>query len=245
MNLLIRFSYNGSNYFGFQKQNNKKTIQGEIEEVLSKIFNYEIKINGSGRTDAKVHAINQYANFKVDELKYDLDDIKYKLNKMLFSDIYIKEIKTVDDEFNARLSAKRKIYEYYVTNKKENITFYKDLLTQINFDIDLDKMEYIKKYFIGEHNFMNFTAKPEDFSNFIRTIYSIKIEKLDNDIYKLRFEGNGFMTYEVRMIVANIVLFSSNKIGEDEIKNKLNSQIRDITSYCFPPEGLYLYDVIY
>lgn len=245
MNILIRFSYNGSNYFGFQKQNNKKTIQGEIEKVLSKIFNSEIKITGSGRTDAKVHAINQFANFKVETIKYDLDDIKYKMNKMLPSDIFIKEIKEVEDDFNSRLSSHKKIYEYYVTNKKENITFYKDLISQVNFDIDLVKMNYIRELFVGEHNFMNFTAKPEDFQNFIRTIYSINIAKDDKDIYKLRFEGSGFMTYQIRMIVANIVMFSAGKITEKEIRNKLNSDTRDITSYCFPPEGLYLYDVIY
>ena len=82
INLLLRFSYDGSNFYGFQKQPNFRSVQQELENVLSKLFNKEIKIYGSGRTDAKVHALNQYANFFIDKLNYDLNDLKYRLNKM-------------------------------------------------------------------------------------------------------------------------------------------------------------------
>ena len=114
MNILLVFSYNGSKFYGYAKQPNKRTVQEEVESCLSRLFNTEIKINASGRTDAKVHAIRQYANFHIEEnqLKFDIENLKYRLNKMLPNDIYILEAKEVENEFHARFAAILKVYEY-------------------------------------------------------------------------------------------------------------------------------------
>ena len=111
MNICLVFSYNGSKLFGYQKQPNKRTVQEEIESCLSRLFNEEIKIYASGRTDAKVHAIRQYANFIIEDekLKFELENLKYRLNKMLPNDIYILEVLEKDSEFNARFAAILKI----------------------------------------------------------------------------------------------------------------------------------------
>ena len=249
MNILLTFSYNGIKFNGYQKQPNKRTVQEEIESCLSRLFNKEIKIYASGRTDAKVHAIRQYANFFIeqDDLKFDLENLKYRLNKMLPNDIYIHEINEKENEFNARFAAILKIYEYKFTYKKYHDVFKNGLITEINEidPIDLNILKEVKDLFIGTHCYKNFTSKVEDKDNFVRTIYDIEFKENNDNSYSLIFKGNGFMMYQVRMIVANIIMASQGKIKVEEIKKLLTQEERNITNYCFPPEGLYLVDVKY
>lgn len=249
MNICLVFSYNGSKFFGYQKQPNKRTVQEEIESCLSRLFNEEIKIYASGRTDAKVHAIRQYANFIIEEekLKFELENLKYRLNKMLPNDIYILEVLEKDSEFNARFAAISKIYEYKFTYKKYHDVFKNGLITEINEveQLDLNILNEVKNLFIGTHCFKNFTSKVEDKDNFVRTIFDIEFKENDDNSYSLIFKGSGFMMYQVRMMVANIVMAAIRKIPLDDVKNFLNQKERNITNYCYPPEGLYLVDVKY
>lgn len=249
MNICLVFSYNGSKFFGYQKQPNKRTVQEEIESCLSRLFNEEVKIYASGRTDAKVHAIRQYANFIIEEekLKFELENLKYRLNKMLPNDIYILDVLEKDSEFNARFAAILKIYEYKFTYKKYHDVFKNGLITEINEveQLDLNILNEAKNLFIGTHSFQNFTSKVEDKDNFVRTIFDIEFKENDDNSYSLIFKGSGFMMYQVRMMVANIVMAAIGKISLDEVKNLLNQKERNITNYCYPPEGLYLVDVKY
>ena len=249
MNICLVFSYNGIKFFGYQKQPNKRTIQEEIESCLSQIFNENINIHASGRTDAKVHAIRQYANFIIDDnkLKFDLDNLKYRLNKMLPNDIYIHEILEKDLEFNARFAAILKIYEYKFTFKSNHDVFKNGLITEINEgkDLDLELLKQTKDLFIGTHCFKNFTSKVEDKNDFIRTIYDIEFKINDDRTYSLVFKGNGFMMYQVRMLAANIIMTAIGKLDFNEVQELLTKQERTITNYCYPPEGLYLVDVKY
>lgn len=247
MNILMVFSYNGIKFSGYQKQPERRTVQEEIESVLSRILNKEIKINASGRTDAKVHAIRQHANFIIDndDLKFDLDLLKYKLNKMLPNDIYISEIKEVENEFHARFAAILKIYEYKFTYKSNHDVFKNGLITEVADEVNFDILNQVKQLFIGTKCFKNFTSKPDDKDNFVRTIYDIEFKDNGDKTYSLIFKGSGFMMYQIRMMAANIVLAASGKIPVSEIENLLTSEERTITNYCFPPEGLYLVDVKY
>ncbi len=113
MRYLMTFSYDGTNFYGYQKQKNKRTVQDEIENVLSKINDKKISISASGRTDAGVHAINQKAHFDSSN-EYDTDRLKHSMNKMLPDDIYIKNIKLVNDDFHARFNVTRKKYVYKI-----------------------------------------------------------------------------------------------------------------------------------
>ena len=249
MNICLVFSYNGIKFFGYQKQPNKRTVQEEIESCLSQIFNENINIHVSGRTDAKVHAIRQYANFIIDDnkLKFDLDNLKYRLNKMLPNDIYIHEILEKDLEFNARFAAILKIYEYKFTFKNNHDVFKNGLITEINEgkDLDLELLKQTKDLFIGTHCFKNFTSKFEDKNDFVRTIYDIEFKTNDDRTYSLVFKGNGFMMYQVRMLAANIIMTAIGKLDFNEVKELLTKQERTIKNYCYPPEGLYLVDVKY
>lgn len=244
MNLLLNFSYDGTNFYGYQKQPNKRTVQGEIEKVLSTLFQEEVKIYASGRTDAKVHALNQYANFKIEHLKFDIKDLCYRMNKLLPNDIVIKKISIVDDNFHARFNAKYKVYEMLINFKEKN-PFYRNYVVDSFSNVSIKKCKEIAKYFIGRKNFMNYCSKEEDENNFIRTIKKIKIFK-KNGVLHMIFVGDGFMTYQIRMISANILLYGENKISKDEIIKRLNFvDKRDVSPYCLSAEGLYLVNVIY
>lgn len=242
MNVLINITYSGINFNGYQIQPNQRTVQGEIEGILAKIFNTEVKVTASGRTDKGVHALHQYVNFELPK-EMDLELLKYKFNKLLPDDIKVNWIKEVPSSFNARLSAIEKHYKYIIQINTRNP--FKSGFVWPYFDkINLKKIEEIIKVFEGTHCFKNFTSKKEDKLNFKRNISKIEVSQYD-EMLELDFTGSGFMKYQVRMLVANIMAYSSGKITKTEIKKLLNAEERTITNLCAPGDGLYLVDVKY
>lgn len=236
-------SYKGTNYYGWQKQVGFISVQTKIEEVLSQIYDTQITILGSGRTDAGVHALKQYFHFIVDKEK-DLNQLTYAVNKMLPDDIQIISFRIVDDDFHARYSAKRKIYEYRILLQNKDVFNY-DLAYLYPMDLDIDLLSKALKLFEGEHNYQDFTSKEEDEGNFIRTIYKVDI-KQDNKLLTIKFEGNGFMRYQIRNMVGTAIAVASKKEAISFISNHLkNTENREIVAYKAPAVGLYLVDVLY
>ena len=243
MKILGICSYKGTNYYGWQKQVGFISVQSKIEEVLSQIYDIAITITGSGRTDAGVHAYKQYFHFLTEKEK-DLKQLTYAMNKMLPEDIHILSLEKVDDDFHARYSAKRKIYEYDILLKNKEVFNY-DLAYLYPMDLDIDLLKEALKLFEGEHNYQDFTSKEEDEGNFVRTIYSIEVNK-ENDLVKIRFEGNGFMRYQIRNMVGTAIAVANKKEDISFIKYHLESnKKREIIAYKAPAMGLYLVDVIY
>lgn len=245
MRILAKVSYKGTCYQGWQKQINAPTIQEEIEKVLSKILNTPISIFGSGRTDAGVHAVNQAFHFDINK-SVDLDKLKYSVNSLLPKDIYINSFEFVPDTFHARYLIKKKIYKYIIHMSNRDV-FQNDLKATIYERIDINKLKEALNKFIGKHNFMNFTSKEEDETDFVREIYNIETEldEVNNDII-ITFTGNGFMRYMIRYIVGTSIVISQNKEDISFIDDRLDSnKSRNIVSYKAPAEGLYLLDVIY
>ena len=243
MKILGICSYKGTNYYGWQKQVGFISVQSKIEEVLSQIYDTAITITGSGRTDAGVHAYKQYFHF-VTEKDKDLKQLTYAMNKMLPEDIHILSLEKVDDDFHARYSAKRKIYEYDILLKNKEVFNY-DLAYLYPMDLDIDLLKKALKLFEGEHNYQDFTSKEEDEGNFVRTIYSIEVNK-ENDLVKIRFEGNGFMRYQIRNMVGSAIAVANKKEDISFIKYHLEgNKKREIIAYKAPATGLYLVDVIY
>ncbi len=243
MKILGICSYKGTNYYGWQKQVGFISVQSKIEEVLSQIYDTPISITGSGRTDAGVHALKQYFHFIVEKEK-DLKQLAYSMNKMLPEDIHILSLEKVDDDFHARYSAKRKIYEYDILLKNKEVFNY-DLAYLYPMDLDIDLLKESLKLFEGEHNYQDFTSKEEDEGNFIRTIYAIEVNQ-DNDLIKIRFEGNGFMRYQIRNMVGAAIAVANKKEDISFIKYHLgDKKNREIIAYKAPAVGLYLVDVKY
>ena len=256
MKYKINFSYDGTNYYGYAKQVDKITIQEEIETKLSKILNTAIKIYASGRTDKKVHAVEQVADFSIDK-EVDCNKLKIQLNKLLNTDIHINYIQKVSDNFSSRFSVKKKTY-IYIINPAEPTPFLRNyefinpaeptpFLRNYEFfenRIDLNKIKECLSLFKGKHNFQNFTSKESDENNFIRTIYDFKI-LVRNGKYIFKITGNGFMKYMVRKIIGVLIEIGKGNLTKEFIKENLDVTSRNIVTYTAEPQGLYLFKIYY
>lgn len=243
MRYLITFSYDGSKYYGYQKQPNKITVQGEIERVLTQInSNNDVSVSASGRTDSGVHALNQKAHF---DLNFDIpvEKLKNSMNKMLSESIYIKNVEKVTDMFHARFDVKRKKYTYKINVGEYNPIEY-NYIYQYNEELNIEKMNQAIKYFIGEHDFTSYTKDADQKENCIRTIYNAYIEE-KNGIISITFEGNGFLRYMVRNMVGSLIEVGSNKRKIDDIQIILLNKDRKTAGITAPSNGLYLVDVYY
>lgn len=238
-------SYKGTSFCGWQKQSVSKlpSVEVTIEKVISRILNKETKIYGSGRTDAKVHALGQ--TFHFDSAKeLDVERFAHSCNELLPEDIRILSVKKVEDDFHARFNAKGKTYIYKIRNAKVSSPFKSDLEYTLAQPLDIEKMVEASKAFIGKHNFQNFTSKEEDDAGFVRDISSIEISK-ENDEIIISMTGNGFMRYMVRMIVGNLIQVGLCKLAKEDILKILEDPVRKPSSYKAPGYGLYLKEVFY
>ncbi len=240
MRYFMRFSYNGSKFNGFQKQVDKRTVQGDLESVLSKIFNENIRVVASGRTDAGVHAYNQCLHFDSSK-EVDFDKLKFSLNSLLHN-IYVKELYSVPDDFHARYDCTKKEYIYKI-NVGEFDPIYEEYIYQYNKSLDIEKMKDACMYLIGEHDFRSFTSLDYE-KNCVRTIYSIDIN-IENDIIYIDFVGNGFLKYMVRNMVGLLIEVGSNNRNVEDVKKILDSMDRKEAGICAPSMGLYLANVYY
>lgn len=233
--------YLGTNYFGWQRQPFEISVQQVIEDKLSTIFNTEIVIYASGRTDARVHAYGQVFHF--DAPSFPVSKLKYALNKMLPGDIEIVKLQKAKDDFHARYAAKSKTYEYLIyLGAKDPFLFNRVLFYP--FALDEKKLRKDAKLFVGTHNFQNFTSKKEDEANFVRNISAVKIQK-SGKMLKIVFIGEGFMRGQIRMMVGALLAQNAGKEDANFIKDNLNSKERKIISHKVIGDGLYLRKVKY
>lgn len=242
MRYLITFSYDGSKYFGYQKQKGVNSVQEDLEKVLSLINNKPVSVCASGRTDAGVHANGQCAHFDID-ISITPDKLKNALNGLLNGNIYVKSVVEVPDTFHARFDVKQKEYIYKI-NTGEYSPIYKDYIYQYCKPLDVDSMKTAIKSFEGEHNFKSFTKANVETNNFVRTIYSTAITK-DNDIITIKFVGNGFMRYMVRNMVGFLIEIGEGKRNISDVNSVLLEEDRTKAGKTAPPEGLYLNKVTY
>ena len=172
-NVKIVYQYDGSKFCGFQRQMGIKTVQGEIEKVISKTFFQNINMISSGRTDKGVHAIEQVSNFMIDQ-NIPLNAIKRQLNKRLKGEIKILDIEEMDEKFNSRFDAQNRTYLYIMKVEDEITPFETNYITGIKEMIDIDKFQKIMSEFIGKHDFSSFMKKDKAYRNPVREIFFIK-----------------------------------------------------------------------
>ena len=243
MRYLMTFSYDGTNYNGYQKQKNGITIQDTIEHILTRINgNNQVHISASGRTDAHVHAIAQKAHFDLN-VNIDSEQIKKALNSMLPKDIYIKEVIEVNDDFHARYDVKEKEY-MYIINVGEYNPMERNYVYQYNKNLDIDAMKKAILYLLGEHDFRSFTKVDEEKDNYVRTIKKASI-LVDNNKIIINFIGTGFLRYMVRNMVGTLIGVGEGKFSSEDIAKIIELKDRTKAGKTAPPEGLYLKNVFY
>lgn len=243
MRFLIKFSYDGTAYCGFQTQPGLNTIQETIENAL-KIVNNNKKtpIVATGRTDKKVHALSQYAHADID---VDITEYKLKraLNSNLPNDIHVIETKIVPNDFHARYNVKEKEYKYYI-NLGEYNPLERNYVFQYNYKLNIEAMKEAIKVFIGTHDFRAFVTENKEKENCIRTITKASIENIQDKLI-ITFTGDGFLRYQVRNMVGILIKVGENKISTIDVEKILESKDRTTSGKTAPPEGLYLTKVLY
>lgn len=243
MRYILRISYDGSNYSGYQRQKDKVTIQETLENVLKVVLRQDVSIVASGRTDAGVSAIEQVCHIDIDDM--NVKNAKGYINNLLPHDIRVLSIEEADSEFHARYSAKRKTYEYlfYVSNVENPV--YENVATKIGYNIDISSMKESCQYFIGEHNFSAFCASNTEVKDKTRIIYNMDITEISDGLYKLEITGNGFLYNMVRIIMGTLISVGMGKISSQDINKIIASKDRQKSGKTAPSKGLYLKKVVY
>lgn len=244
-NIKLTIEYEGTNYSGWQKQDNVVTIQGSLEEALEILTNEKIKLMGSGRTDGGVHALAQVANFRTNAT-IPGEKYKYALKFLLPDDITIMDSEEVDIGFNARFSATKKTYKYIVYNGELPKALYRNFSYHVPYDIDIDKMIDASKYLIGTHDFASFMGAKSSVKSTVRTIYSISIEKeKENELIIFKIEGNSFLRNMVRIIVGTLLEIGFGKLNVEDLCKIILEKNRELAGHTAPPQGLFLEKVFY
>lgn len=243
MRFLIKFSYDGTAYSGFQKQKGLETIEQKLEEALTKVNNSKkTTITATGRTDKKVHALCQYGHADID-VNITEKKLKRALNSNLPDDIHVIETKIVKDDFHARYNVKEKTYEYIINTGEYN-PLERNYVYQYNYDINVEAMKEAIKYFLGKHDFRAFVTDNKEKENCVRTITKVDIKEKDNKI-KITFTGDGFLRYQVRNMVGVLIKIGENKLSPKDVEKIIESCDRTKSGKTAPAEGLYLVNIKY
>ena len=239
----ITLCYDGSEYYGFQRQQQLPTIQKSLEDALSTRFQQPITVQASGRTDAGVHAIAQVAHFDTDKV-FEPSSFGYSINPLLPKDIAVTSCERVADDFHARFDAKSKTYLYKIYLSKIHAPLKRKYYHICFYDIDVDKMKSACKYFLGEHDFRAFMLADDEKQNTVRTIFSLEVEQCADEIY-IRVSGNGFLHNMVRIIAGTLIDVGRGRIPAEDIPQIILSKRHVGTGKTLDACGLYLEKVCY
>ena len=243
MRYKITFSYDGTNFNGYQVQPNLRTVQGELERAVSYLNKQTpTQVVASGRTDKGVHALGQVAHFDLN-INNMLYKIKRGLNSNLPEDIHIIDVEEVNDNFHARFSVKKKEYVYKI-NLGEYNPIDRNYIYQYNTELDIDSMNQAIKLFLGTHDFTSFVPTEDLKDDPIRTVYKAEIKR-NKDILEISFQADGFMKYQVRNMVGLLISIGEGKKKINDVEKIINNKNRSQKYKTASPVGLYLKKVWY
>ena len=244
MKIKITLGYDGTDYCGWQVQPNGITVQELLEKAVFMVTGESVRVTGSGRTDAGVHASGQVAHFSVEKSSIPPEKFAKALNAHLPSDIRVFSGEQVDQSFNACTSAKRKTYCYNLYLSEIENPLKQRYSTTVHGDVDLDLMKKGAELFVGEHDFACFNASGSGAKTTVRTIYSIDIEK-DGKELRVKVTGNGFLYNMVRTLCGTLLALSQGEKSLQDIENMLIYGDRTLCGRTLPAKGLCLESVEY
>ena len=243
-NYRIIVEYDGSAFHGWQKQKADRTIQGEIEKALLTMTGKKIVINGSGRTDAGVHAYGQVANFKSDAA-LDAEAFLKGLNSLLPDDIVIRGCRQVDERFHARYDVKRKTYRYHLLNRVVPSAIMRRYVWFIRRPLDVAAMQEAAGHIVGSHDFKAFEGSGSPRSSTVRNVFRAQFLSKNTEDIVFEIEADGFLRFMVRNIVGTLVDVGRGKLTPDGFREVLLSGDRNFAGATAPPRGLFLMEVVY
>ena len=245
MRVAITIEYRGTEYLGWQKNTDNKTICNEIEKCFEIIFKEKIKVIASGRTDAGVHALNQVAHVDLPkENKMTVKNLLHALNNILPKDIRITSMKEVSSNFHARYNVKSKTYLYKCYTSMVSSPLRDEYYCHYPAVLDLQKIKDCANIFVGTHNFKAFCLSGGDSESFERHILSIDVIRKKDELF-FYVKGKGFLYSMVRLIVGTLLAVGQGKITLEQVKMALENGEKRFVGDKMPACGLYLYNVEY
>lgn len=238
LRIALGVEYDGSEYFGFQKQKTtNQTIQGLLETSASKVADHKVKTFCSGRTDAGVHAFMQVIHFDTDAIRSSREWLR-GINSYLPSDIRVIWSKEMDESFHARFSATRRSYLYNIFNNQTPSALWSDRSLFVTQQLDIRSMRAASKYLIGEHNFTSFRGSGCQSKTSLRNIDNIEISKKDRFI-RVELSANAFLLHMVRIIIGTLLMVGKKEIKPKEVENILKQQDRRLAGKTVSSSGLF------
>lgn len=250
MNIKAVVRYDGARFAGWQVQPGRKTVQGELERVLSTIAGETIKVRGSGRTDAGVHALAQVCNFRWPN-QPDAARLQRSVSGMLAPGLRVESVEIVSDDFDARFSATAKRYAYAFCLAKFADPFAAPYAWLVPWQLDLDMLAQLAKSIEGRHDFAGFQCSGATVKTTVRTLFSVKLLEGGfagpadaKGLWRLEFRGDGFLYKMVRNITGTLIDIARGNLPEGALETRLDSP-GPYQGYTAPPHGLALVDVEY
>jgi len=243
-NFKLVLEYDGGGYHGWQRQQGFLTIQEVLESRLEIMLGDSVRVRGSGRTDAGVHAKGQTANFYA-RTRLKPEEILRGLNSLLPPDIAVLDCRQVDHSFHARFSATRKTYEYVILNRAVPSALERRYAWHVRPPLDASAMEICLEPIRGERDFSAFMASGSSVRSTVRHMYRGELHRPDADHMKLVFEANGFLRHMVRNLVGTLVDAGKGKRNREGFAAVLAGGDRRLAGMTAPAHGLYLLEVRY
>ncbi|MEJ7622399.1 MAG: tRNA pseudouridine(38-40) synthase TruA [Pyrinomonadaceae bacterium] len=250
MNYRLLIQYDGTDFHGWQVQENDRTIQGELERVIGMLADREVSVAGSGRTDAGVHAEGQVANFHLDSARFTPEKMKHAINGNLWRDIRIMKAEAADDDFHSRFSAKRKTYLYRVVNAPVMSPFWRRFAHHETRPLDVARMNLTARLFLGEHDWTAFASAKSDGESRVRDVLDFTVESrwdtaANGAMIEFRITATGFLRYMVRSIVGTMLEVGRGDKDSDTIQSAIVTGDRDLAGKTASAQGLTLLRVDY
>lgn len=255
-NVLLTIAYDGTDFCGWQKQPGQRSVQGEVERVLSIVCAQPVQINGTSRTDAGVHAYGQRASF-TSEFGIPTEKIPMVANGIFASAVSGKSRKTCGDvailaaeevplDFHARFAALGKKYIYKINHALQSDPFQRNYCCQIHRNLDLDAMKQAASHLIGTKDFKCFQAAGgKELETTVRTIHGARLVSLENQTIGFEIIGDGFLYNMVRIIAGTLIDVGMGKKAPEALPDIIKSKDRRLAGHTAPPQGLYLAEVYY
>lgn len=253
--------YDGTAYHGWQWQVKRLNLQQTFEEALEKIVGKKVRVAASGRTDAGVHAFAQVVSFKL-ETRHDSSVLLRALNAHLPDSLVVKHLKEMPADFHAQMSAKRKMYAYFILNDAVPAAFLNRVSWEMHRKLDWKEMKKAFKLLEGEHDFKSFQSVGTPVRTSVRTIHKIRVQKVGEgltklpkthplhflvhpNLYVITLEANGFLKQMVRNIIGTVVQVGLGRLKPSDIEKILKAKDRRKAGMAAPAKGLFLVRVVY
>lgn len=241
--VFLKIAYDGTNYCGWQIQDNGITVEEIINKTLTELLGEKIAVIGASRTDSGVHALGNVAVFDT-ETRIPADKISFALNQRLPDDIRIQESREVSSDFHPRRCNSRKTYEYKILNRRFAVPTERLYSHFVYMPLDVDKMRQAAKYIVGEHDFRSFCSSRSQVENTVRTVYTLEVGK-DGDMIHMTICGNGFLYNMVRIIAGTLMKVGLNIYPPEHVKEIIEARDRNAAGPKAAACGLTLVGIQY